>query len=293
MDSSEALFAETEREESSQGWLATFADLMSLLMCFFVLLLSFSEMDVVKFKQIAGSMKLAFGVQRDIREQDIPKGTSVIASEFSPTLAKPSILDQLRQQTSDNTQPELSSGHDSGDSRGDQTGRNKDAKEDHIRQIEKTLQTALHNEIGLGQFELDNQGQQLIIRIGAKHAFSSGSSFVQPAMQTSLRRIARLLKDIPGRIVVSGHTDNIPVNNELFADNLALSSSRAVSIARILKQSGSLPFVQASGFADSQPLVSNQTSRGRERNRRVEITIKQGRPKQQTLNIEQSEITDG
>ena len=66
------------------AWMGTFADLMSLLMCFFVLLLAFSEMDVLKFKQIAGSMKFAFGVQNKIEVKDIPKGTSVIAMEFRP-----------------------------------------------------------------------------------------------------------------------------------------------------------------------------------------------------------------
>lgn len=62
--------------------MGTFADLMSLLMCFFVLLLSFAEMDVQKFKQIAGSMEKAFGVQNILEVKDIPKGTSVIAQEF-------------------------------------------------------------------------------------------------------------------------------------------------------------------------------------------------------------------
>jgi chemotaxis protein MotB len=70
--------------EGLAPWMATFADLMALLMCFFVLLLSFSEMDVLKFKQIAGSMKFAFGVQNKIEVKDIPKGTSVIAMEFRP-----------------------------------------------------------------------------------------------------------------------------------------------------------------------------------------------------------------
>jgi len=65
--------------EGLPAWMGTFADLMSLLMCFFVLLLSFSEMDVKKFKQIAGSMKFAFGVQNKIELKDIPKGTSVVA----------------------------------------------------------------------------------------------------------------------------------------------------------------------------------------------------------------------
>ena len=65
------------------AWVMTFADLMTLLMCFFVLLLSFSEMDAAKFKELSGSMKDAFGVQTVIEVRTIPKGTSVIAREFS------------------------------------------------------------------------------------------------------------------------------------------------------------------------------------------------------------------
>src|SRR5690606_12741520 len=89
------------------GWMATFADLMSLLMCFFVLLLSFSEMDVVKYKQIAGSLKNAFGVQNKINARDIPKGTSVISREFSPGRADPTDLETVQQHTADLTRRDL------------------------------------------------------------------------------------------------------------------------------------------------------------------------------------------
>ena len=65
------------------AWMGTFADLMSLLMCFFVLLLSFAEMDAMKFKRLAGSMAQAFGVQNKLKVKDPPKGTSLIALEFS------------------------------------------------------------------------------------------------------------------------------------------------------------------------------------------------------------------
>ena len=74
--------SESSEEEGGGGWIMTFADLMSLLMCFFVLLLSFSEMDVLKFKRLAGSMSQAFGVQQKFRADDPPKGTSIIAQEF-------------------------------------------------------------------------------------------------------------------------------------------------------------------------------------------------------------------
>ena len=72
--------------------MGTFADLMALLMCFFVLLLSFSEMDVQKYKQVAGSMAAAFGVQNKVQAKDIPKGTSVIAQEFSPGKPQPTLI---------------------------------------------------------------------------------------------------------------------------------------------------------------------------------------------------------
>ena len=95
-------------EEGLPPWLATFADLMSLLMCFFVLLLSFAEMDILKYKQVAGAMKYAFGVQRDVKAMEIPKGTSVIAKNYSP--GKPTEitpLEIMRERTTDDTKINL------------------------------------------------------------------------------------------------------------------------------------------------------------------------------------------
>ena len=83
------------------GWVMTFADLMSLLMCFFVLLLSFAEMDIEKFKQLSGSMNSAFGVQREIEADQIPKGTSIIAREFSPGQPRQTITNEIRQESKD------------------------------------------------------------------------------------------------------------------------------------------------------------------------------------------------
>ncbi len=89
--------------EGLPAYMGTFADLMALLMCFFVLLLSFSEMDVLKFKQIAGSMNFAFGVQNKVEVKDIPKGTSIVAKEFSPGKPQPTVIQSVMQQTVDIT----------------------------------------------------------------------------------------------------------------------------------------------------------------------------------------------
>ena len=84
------------------AWVLTFADLMSLLLAFFVLLFSFSEMDKAKYKQVAGSMKEAFGIQREIKVKEPPKGINIIAQEFSAgTPSKSTLRNELRQHTTD------------------------------------------------------------------------------------------------------------------------------------------------------------------------------------------------
>ena len=87
-------------EDGLPPWLATFADLMSLLMCFFVLLLSFATVDAVRFKKMAESMKDAFGVQRQIPANEIVMGVSVIKQEWSPSVAEQSVITEIRQETS-------------------------------------------------------------------------------------------------------------------------------------------------------------------------------------------------
>ena len=92
---------ECKCEPGAPAWMGTFADLMSLLMCFFVLLLSFSEIDLQKYKQVAGSMAFAFGVQREIKAEEIPKGTSIVAQEFSPGKPQPTPVNEVRQKTTE------------------------------------------------------------------------------------------------------------------------------------------------------------------------------------------------
>ncbi len=90
-----------ECKAGAPAWMATFADMATLLMAFFVLLLSFAEMNVPKFKQINGSLKNSFGVQRLIPVVESPKATSLIAKHFSPAMAEPTPLNTIRQQTTD------------------------------------------------------------------------------------------------------------------------------------------------------------------------------------------------
>ena len=280
---SDELVSETEKSEDKQGWLATFADLMSLLMCFFVLLLSFSELDVVKFKQIAGSMKNAFGVQNQIVLEHIPKGTSVIAQNFSAGIPTPTLLDEVKQITTKTDAQNLAVNPEFLDTKTKPSGQHEDARKHQLDAVQRRLKILLEKHIAQGRFELDNQGQQLVIRMSEKGTFASGSGFLQPQLIPTLEAIANILVDIPGQISVTGHTDNRALRNELFKDNLALSAARAIAVARALKRRSSLKTIHIVGMADAQPLVDNNNSQNRAINRRVEISILQGKAKTRIL----------
>ncbi|WP_418357230.1 MULTISPECIES: flagellar motor protein MotB [Shewanella] len=285
-------------------WLATFADLMSLLMCFFVLLLAFSEMDVMKFKQIAGSMKYAFGVQNKVEVKDIPKGTSVIALEFRPGRPDPTPIEIINQQTNEMTQPtiEYQAGEEdsaggtqkqSGDQRGGNAAATaqqeaesvkKDAAsaQENINEQVKKMAEKLNEEIVDGAIEIESLGQQIIIRIREKGSFASGSGFLQPKFKPIIRSIGALLKDVPGIVTVSGHTDGAHINNELYSSNWELSSQRAVAVADELRRVSGFDETRMKvvGEASNRPLVPNDSNENRTRNRRVEISIEQGKAKE-------------
>jgi chemotaxis protein MotB len=278
---------ERKEEGGGAGWVMTFADLMSLLMCFFVLLLSFSEMDVLKFKRLAGSMSEAFGVQAQVRANDPPKGTSIIAQEFSPGTPRPTPLNEIWQKTTDESRNSLDVAcQDMGSSN---TGESGDAEQmvvvdkiqDLVGETEQEaidLATALSKEIAAGVLEIETSGRRIILRIKEHGSFPSGTADLSANFKPVLKIIRQQLRDMDGRIIVEGHTDDDPINTPRFRSNWALSSARAVSVAHGLFEDPELDQERftITGFADTKPLVSNANAAGKARNRRVEVVIHQG-----------------
>ena len=285
--------------------MGTFADLMSLLMCFFVLLLSFSEMDVLKFKQIAGSMKFAFGVQNKIEVKDIPKGTSVIAMEFRPGRPEPTPIDTIQQQTIEVTQQMLEFQAGNEDSaggrqkqRGEQRGgaaqqtateqsassqqtQSEETSQEQVNERMKKVTQQLEKEIIDGAIEMESLGQQITIRIRENGSFSAGSAFLQPQFKPIIRKIGSILADMPGDIEISGHSDSQQISNELYRSNWDLSAQRAVAVAEELRRAPGFDENRMSvvGKAATVPLVEGDDAQAASRNRRVEISINQGKPK--------------
>jgi chemotaxis protein MotB len=283
-------------------WMGTFADMMALLMCFFVLLLAMSEMDVLKFKQIAGSMKFAFGVQNKLEVKDIPKGTSVLAQEFTPGKPEPTPIETIQQQTTEMTQQmlEFQAGDEAsaggrqeqrGNKRGGEsqsTAKKEAAKaeqaadQEQVNELVKKIAQQLEQQIIDGAIELESLGQQIIIRIRENGSFPSGSAFLQPQFKPIIQEIAALLKDVPGEIEVSGHTDDYQVSNELYFNNWDLSAKRAVAVASEMQKVKGFDKnrMVVIGHAETRPLVPNTDLESRKRNRRVEISIMQGKAKE-------------
>ncbi|MES9816223.1 MAG: flagellar motor protein MotB [Candidatus Thiodiazotropha sp.] len=266
-------------------WLATFADLMSLLMCFFVLLLSFAEIDAARFKKMAESMKDAFGVQREIPVMDVVKGTSVVMQEFSPGKPEPTPIEELRQQTTDVERDFLQSEDQRSEAEEQQDLDIDVAKaamqaqiEEEVNEQAEELQEMLDGEISEGLLDVETEDTKIIIRIQEKGSFPSGRATLNPDFFEVISKITDVIANTPGKIIVAGHTDNIPISTRRFRSNWELSSARAVTVVHAMLSNAAIDegrfLIQ--GYADSQPLVVNDTSENRAKNRRVELVIQRG-----------------
>jgi chemotaxis protein MotB len=239
-------------EEGAPAWIVTFADLMSLLLCFFVLLLSFSEMDRQKYREVAGSMANAFGVQRKEKVFESPKGTKIIARAF----------DRDKLATRDK----------------EEIGKAMAKKEEMAKKMDEAITAKVPDLKDM--IEIEPGKHQMVIRLMGETAFDSGDARVKQKMLPLLKKIAAILKGTKGEIVIAGHTDNVPVSGGKFRSNLQLSIERAARVTELLlAQEPIAPErISAVGFGKFRPLESNDTAEGRKRNRRVEIIIKDTPP---------------
>ena len=257
---------EAEEAKGLPGWVMTFADLMTLLMCFFVLMLSFSEMDVAKFKQLAGSMQEAFGVQTEVEVKTIPKGTSIIAQEFSPGRPEQTIVNEVRQFTVNSNMNSLDVGQRQIAER---------MRQEEIAEAEaRRLRRLLAEEIEDGRIMIRREATDVIVQILERDSFPSGSAQLETDFLPTLARIGGLIGEADGAITVSGHTDNVPISTSQYRSNWDLSAARATTVAHQLLEAGIDPTRQMiSGHADTQPRASNDTPEDRALNRRIDITL--------------------
>ncbi len=282
-------------EEGLPAWMGTFADLMSLLMCFFVLLLSMATMDANRFKKMAESLNDAFGVQRKIIVYDVVKGTSVVAQHFTPASGDPTVLDELVQDTTD-VEKEFLGKDAASEEESDKAEAEKDAKNqanveiitEYVESTEAKIEAAdelaeeikefMVDEIDQNMVSVETDLARVVIRIHEKGSFPSGGAEFNLEFVPIMEKITAVVNGSVGTVTVAGHTDNIPINSGLYRSNWELSAARAVTIAQSLLADDSVDQNRLiiEGHAETVPIAENDTPEGRAANRRVEIILTQG-----------------
>ena len=225
-----------EVEEGAPAWVVTFGDLMSLLLCFFVLLLSFSEMDRNKYRVVSGSVRNAFGLQRKRPVFESPKGQRMIAREFDQAI----VISKVK---------------------------------DVIQPIIKEMEMQYEDRKELLDIEVEEN--QVTIRMMGEATFDTGKAELRPELIPLLRKVGEVLSSTRGEIIIAGHTDNTPLKGGVFGSNLGLSMARAGSVAEFLMASADIDpqRISAMGFGEYRPLTTNDTEEVRRKNRRVEIVV--------------------
>lgn len=220
-------------EEGLPPWMATFADMVTLLLCFFVLLLSFSNQDIANFETLKGSMRDAFGVQF----QD--SGAKHMAFSESPNTAS------------------------------SQSAKAK--KEMEALEVDMRAFITAGKLQKLMAVNTDQQG--VLVRVPTRAIFKPGTAEINPRAVGLLNKVASVMKKKDFNLVVRGHTDDRATHNNIYSSNWELSAARAASCLRyILGKTGiSSTRVKAVGYAGTKPLVPNTSNRNRAINRRVEF----------------------
>lgn len=243
-------------------WYVTFADLSTLMLTFFVLLLSFANFDIVKFRDMLGSVQGAFGVV----EKKEGKAVAYLSGE-----------ETFERDTKKEKTPEKLSPEDKADIEGD------------LKALEKLVDDADLKE----STSIFTKKNELVIRIDDGALFASGSADIRRRSHKLLKGVADLLKRADYYMTVEGHTDNVPISTDLFPSNWELSGVRATTILRFLVRAGvDIDRLRALGYADTRPITDNVTDEGRKKNRRVEFVLKKIPEKKSIDGEEESQFDD-
>jgi chemotaxis protein MotB len=236
--------------ENHERWLVSYADFITLLFAFFVVMFATSQTDKAKAKQVSDSVSDALssgGIQAAVREvlggtvDEKGKGNAMMkgpgGAQKAATEARPEVVEFL---------PSM-----------------------------QYLAQELSNEIKAGKIQVNLQPRGLVVSLQEATFFPSGEDSVSPGTYSSLDKIAKVLTQLPNPVRLEGHTDSVPIHTARFRSNWELSASRGIAMLNLFadKFQISRSRMAVTGYADIMPVDTNDTVEGRARNRRVDVTI--------------------
>ncbi|WP_035051367.1 flagellar motor protein MotB [Carnobacterium pleistocenium] len=232
---------ETTDSSSGGGWITTFADLMSLLLTFFILLYSMSSVSLEKFQEASNSIQSAFNGGDSVIEGSTVTDTETETEPSEDIIAVPS---------EDAIDPELIKMYD-----------------EVVEFLETKDMTAQ------ASVKYDQDG--IYVNIQESILFGSGSAIIADSGKNTLNNLGELIQQFENDVVIEGYTDNVPMNNANFSSNWELSTSRALSVLRYLSEERSVTptRLSAKGYGEYHPSVPNNSDENRAKNRKVNIVL--------------------
>lgn len=267
--------AKKKKKDSGGGtanWMNTFADLMNLLLCFFVLLFSMSSVDADKFEALVQSLEHSFSI--------LPQGGSSIGDGqmVAAGVNQLQLLDQFYKEASNSSSEEEGEDNEAEEDNPEQALKQEMAEaglkesEEMAEQIEKMLEEQRIAD----QVELDSNAQFVRLTLNGALLFDSGQSKIREDALPLVDKLSLILENYNSSLIdIEGHTDNVPISNERYENNDVLSAYRAFSVKDYVLGKTTLEAgkINATGCGEYNPVADNATPEGRARNRRVEIKI--------------------
>lgn len=267
--------AKKKKKDSGGGaanWMNTFADLMNLLLCFFVLLFSMSSVDADKFEALVQSLEHSFSI--------LPQGGSSIGDGqmVAAGVNQLQLLDQYYKEAANSSSKEDGEDNEEEENDPEQALKEEMAEaglkesEEMAEQIEKMLE---EQRIG-DQVEIDSNAQFVRLTLNGALLFDSGKSEIREDALPLVDKLSLILENYDSSLIdIEGHTDNVPISNEKYENNDVLSAYRAFAVknyvlGKTVLEAGK---INATGCGEYNPVADNGTPEGRARNRRVEIKI--------------------
>ena len=249
-----------EDDGPSKAWLDSYADAMTLLLAFFVLLYAFSLLDEKKFAEFKYGVEQAFSFSSPA----VPEGTGFLDEGLgiNENAGQLAVVPSDVQNEIDQLLEELAA--------------DQQITPDEVEELREAVEAALAAAaVDLDLFQVETDPRGVVITLDETLLFPSGSARIDDDAAPALGAVAEVLADLDNLILVEGHTDSVPTTGSVWPTNWELSSARATAALRELNESYGLaaPRLSAVGHADTRPRATNDTAEGRAQNRRTEIVV--------------------
>jgi len=250
--------------ENHERWLVSYADFITLLFAFFVVMFASSQTDKSKAKQVADSVKEAIeegGIKASVRE--VLGGTVNERGQGNAQMRGPGGVQKMQNHAK---------GQDQG---GDMVAKPEKVVAAELIPSMNFLQKELQSAIQAGKVEVHLEPRGLVISLRQAAFFPSGEDTIAPETFPTVEKIADVIQKLPNPVRLEGHTDAIPIHTARFDSNWELSAKRAIAMMKLLTGNFGLAKnrLAISGYADTVPVDTNDTPEGRAHNRRVDIVI--------------------